>query len=297
MSGPAGSLTKVGYREFAPPTHAARAGRVARGWWTGRPRPCAVLPDGCMDLIADERRTSSSRARTPPPLGHAPATPDPFVGLRFGPASSLDCWACPRARCETAGCTLADLRSVAAAAPVTDRAGHPNWQATEPRGRDGAVVATAVEAGHREPGGGFVGCPRWPATLGWSPRTMQRHCTAVYGYGAATLRRVLRFRHARRLLDEGLPYTEVAARRGVRRPTAPAPRGPRPGRRPAGVVASGRRVARTDPPSCHPDRRPSDNADPTARRRASSSPGVPRLDEVLRRARRPRQAWRPRRPT
>jgi transcriptional regulator GlxA family with amidase domain len=51
-------------------------------------------------------------------------------------------------------------------------------------------------------------------TLGWSPRTMQRQCTAIYGYGPATLRRVLRFRRARRLLDAGLPFADVAARAG-----------------------------------------------------------------------------------
>ncbi|HEX3288703.1 MAG TPA: helix-turn-helix domain-containing protein, partial [Mycobacterium sp.] len=43
---------------------------------------------------------------------------------------------------------------------------------------------------------------------------VQRQCTAVYGYGAATLRRVLRFRHARQLLDTGLAFTDVAARAG-----------------------------------------------------------------------------------
>ena len=37
---------------------------------------------------------------------------------------------------------------------------------------------------------------------------------AVYGYGPATLRRILRFRRAVRLLDDGLPAAEVAARAG-----------------------------------------------------------------------------------
>jgi AraC-like DNA-binding protein len=50
--------------------------------------------------------------------------------------------------------------------------------------------------------------------VGWSSRTMQRQCSAVYGYGPATLRRILRFRRAVRLLDDGLPYIEVAARAG-----------------------------------------------------------------------------------
>ena len=50
--------------------------------------------------------------------------------------------------------------------------------------------------------------------LGWSPRTLQRHCTAVYGYGAAPLRRILRFRRARHLLDDRLPFSDVAALAG-----------------------------------------------------------------------------------
>ena len=50
--------------------------------------------------------------------------------------------------------------------------------------------------------------------IGWSNRTLQRQCTAVYGYGPATLRRILRFRRAMRLLGEGLPPIEVANRAG-----------------------------------------------------------------------------------
>jgi AraC-like DNA-binding protein len=39
---------------------------------------------------------------------------------------------------------------------------------------------------------------------GWSSRTLQRQCAAVYGYGPAMLRRILRFRRAVRLLDDGV---------------------------------------------------------------------------------------------
>ena len=48
----------------------------------------------------------------------------------------------------------------------------------------------------------------------WSDRSLQRQCTAVYGYGPATLRRILRFRRAVRLLNCGLPTQEVAVRSG-----------------------------------------------------------------------------------
>src|SRR5262249_26472003 len=49
---------------------------------------------------------------------------------------------------------------------------------------------------------------------GWSNRTLQRQCGAVYGYGPATLRRILRFRRAVRLLDRGVSTTDAAASAG-----------------------------------------------------------------------------------
>jgi AraC-like DNA-binding protein len=47
--------------------------------------------------------------------------------------------------------------------------------------------------------------------IGWSARNLQRQCTAVYGYGPATLRRILRFRQATRLLDAGVSVCDTAA--------------------------------------------------------------------------------------
>ena len=50
--------------------------------------------------------------------------------------------------------------------------------------------------------------------IGWSSRTLQRQCAAVYGYGPATLRRILRVRRAVRLLDDGASPAAVAATAG-----------------------------------------------------------------------------------
>lgn len=50
--------------------------------------------------------------------------------------------------------------------------------------------------------------------IGWSARNLQRQCAAVYGYGPATLRRILRFRRAVRLLDEGVGAADIAALAG-----------------------------------------------------------------------------------
>jgi transcriptional regulator GlxA family with amidase domain len=50
--------------------------------------------------------------------------------------------------------------------------------------------------------------------LGWTTRTLHRRCLAAFGYGPATLRRVLRFRRALALLGSGVPPAETAARAG-----------------------------------------------------------------------------------
>jgi AraC-like DNA-binding protein len=75
------------------------------------------------------------------------------------------------------------------------------------------VAAAAVEPRHRQPGGRFA-VTEVAREVGWSSRTLHRQCGAVYGYGPATLRRILRFRRAVRLLDDGLPAVVVAARAG-----------------------------------------------------------------------------------
>ncbi|MDP7723996.1 helix-turn-helix domain-containing protein [Mycobacterium sp. TY814] len=50
--------------------------------------------------------------------------------------------------------------------------------------------------------------------IGYSARNLQRHSAAVYGYGPATLRRILRFRKALRLLDSGASAADTAAGAG-----------------------------------------------------------------------------------
>jgi AraC-like DNA-binding protein len=70
--------------------------------------------------------------------------------------------------------------------------------------------------------------------VGWSSRTLQRQCAAVYGYGPATLRRILRFRRALRLLDDGAPAADAASRAGY----ADQPHLHREARRLAGIPLS-----------------------------------------------------------
>ena len=199
----------MGYREFAPPT--ALRELVECAWVVdGPPVPVRVLPDGCMDLVRMHGHVVVAGPDTAASIARRDS--DPFVGLRFRPGVLPRLLGVPAGEVRNARVPLADLRSVpprprsltelatelAADRPRDETA---PWSLPQLRRVTASLAAgSSVSDVARE--------------VGWSPRTMQRHCTAVYGYGAATLRRVLRFRHARRLLDEGLPYTEVAARAG-----------------------------------------------------------------------------------
>jgi AraC-like DNA-binding protein len=50
--------------------------------------------------------------------------------------------------------------------------------------------------------------------LGWSERTLHRRARHAFGYGTATLTRILRFRRATALIRAGRPLGEVAADTG-----------------------------------------------------------------------------------
>jgi AraC-like DNA-binding protein len=50
--------------------------------------------------------------------------------------------------------------------------------------------------------------------IGRSSRSLQRQCAAVYGYGPAMLRRILRFRRSVAMLRGGVPFAQVAAAAG-----------------------------------------------------------------------------------
>jgi AraC-like DNA-binding protein len=209
MSGPAGSVTKVGYREFAPP--ATLRELVECAWVVdGPPVPVRVLPDGCMDLIRMSGHVVVAGPDTAASVTHRDS--DPFVGLRFRPGILPRLLGVPAGEVRNARVPLADLRSVpprprSLTELATELAADRPRDETAPWSLPQLRQVTASLAA----GSSVSEVAR---NVGWSPRTMQRHCTAVYGYGAATLRRILRFRHARRLLDEGLPYNEVSAYAG-----------------------------------------------------------------------------------
>jgi AraC-like DNA-binding protein len=209
LSGPDGSLAVVGYREFPPPT--ALSDLVECAWVVdGPPEPVRVLPDGCMDLMRMDGRIVVAGPDTAASV--SPHDGEPFVGLRFHPGVLPRLLGVPASELRNDRVPLRDVRSgfpqrrsltelAAALAAEQPRAETAPWSLALLGHVTGSLAAgAAVSAVAHD--------------IGWSSRTLQRQCTAVYGYGPATLRRVLRFRRAMQLLSEGFPYAEIANRAG-----------------------------------------------------------------------------------
>jgi AraC-like DNA-binding protein len=199
----------VGYREFPPPI--TLRGLVECAWVVdGPPEPVRVLPDGCMDLMRMDGRFMVAGPDTTASV--SPREREPFVGLRFHPGVLPRLLGVPASELRNARVAVTDLRSVPrrtrsllelATDLVSDgpRPETAPWSLPLLRHITGRLAAgSAVTDVARE--------------VGWSSRTLQRQCGAVYGYGPATLRRILRFRRALLLLEKGLPSVEVATRAG-----------------------------------------------------------------------------------
>jgi AraC-like DNA-binding protein len=199
----------VGYREFPPPT--ALRDLVECAWVVdGPPAPVRVLPDGCMDLMRLAGRIMVAGPDTAASV--SPHDGEPFVGLRFHPGVLPRLLGVPAWELRNERVALSELqtgvlqrnsltRLAAALASAEPRAETAPWSLPVLSRVTGSLAAGSAVADVAQ-------------QVGWSARTLQRQCTAVYGYGPATLRRILRFRHAVRLLSEGLPSTEVATRAG-----------------------------------------------------------------------------------
>jgi AraC-like DNA-binding protein len=206
----------VTYREQPVP---ARWRALAECVWTSAapvaPEVVDVLPDGCMDLVwsgADLFVAGPDTAPNP----YTRAAGLAATGLRFHPGVLPALLDIPAAALRDARVPLAALhpalarRAVAAiaagaepaavlpalAARLPGRAPEPGVRAVAARLSRGASAADTADA------------------LGWTTRTLHRRCLAAFGYGPATLRRVLRFRRALALLGGGVAPAEVAARAG-----------------------------------------------------------------------------------
>ena len=199
----------MGYREFPPPT--ALRDLVECAWVVdGPPAPVRVLPDGCMDLMRLAGRIMVAGPDTAASV--SPHDGEPFVGLRFHPGVLPRLLGVPAWELRNERVALSELqtgvlqrnsltRLAAALASAEPRAETAPWSLPVLSRVTGSLAAGSAVADVAQ-------------QVGWSARTLQRQCTAVYGYGPATLRRVLRFRRAALLLDAGLPAAEAAVRAG-----------------------------------------------------------------------------------
>lgn len=201
-------MAVVGYLE-APPPHRLRDLIECEWRRTGPTQPARTLPDGCMDLIRMEGRIVVAGPDSSPYL--TAATQEPLDGIRFRPGVLPRLLGVPAAELCNRRNELRDLRPDAtgdtvleaatgllAGAPSRETAPWPLAQLHEVTAR--LAGGAAVDAVARE----------W----GWSARTLQRQCAAVYGYGPATLRRILRFRAALGMMRAGTAVADAAARAG-----------------------------------------------------------------------------------
>lgn len=202
----------MGYREIPAPAELrslVECGWVSDGTAADAMEDARILPDGCMDLIRSAGRVIVAGPDTAAFITRR--GPEPLHGLRFRPGVLPRLLGVPAAELSNTRVDLTELlvtgphRSLIALTIAL--AAEPPRAETTPwslpvlhritrRLADGATVSETAR------------------DTGWSSRSLQRHCSAVYGYGPAQLRRILRFRRAVRLLQSGLTPAVVAAQAG-----------------------------------------------------------------------------------
>jgi AraC-like DNA-binding protein len=198
----------VGYREFrAPPAlrPLAECGWVA----TGLGDQARVLPDGCMDLLRVGDEVIVAGPDTTAFLTRH--GPQPVCGLRFRPGVLPRLLGVPAAEVCNTRVALGELRTVGRDRSLPELALALAADAPRPETAPWSLTTLSAVTRHLA-AGASVG--ETAQLAGWSNRTLQRQCAAVYGYGPAMLRRVLRFRRAARLLGTGMPPAAVAMHAG-----------------------------------------------------------------------------------
>jgi len=198
----------MGYRKFSPP--AALVDLVECAWVVDGPaKPVLVLPDGCMDLMRMDNQVVVAGPDTTASI--SPRSGEPFVGLRFHPGILPRLLGVPASELRNERVALAELRKVPSRRSLVELASALASEDSRPETAPWSVPLLHSVTGSLADGSAVTKVAR---EIGWSSRTLQRQCRAIYGYGPATLRRVLRFRRAALLLDAGLPAAEVAVRAG-----------------------------------------------------------------------------------
>lgn len=195
----------MGYRETAPPTGLDEL--IETAWAAdGGADQVRVLPDGCMDLIRMDGQVFVAGPDTSALI--AAGGQEPRIGLRFRPGTLPRLLGVPATELVGQRVALDELRPVrgqtSLVAIAVELASGPERTETAPWSLPALQHVTATLA---------LGAPveRVARDTGWSSRTLQRQCQAVYGYGPAMLRRVLRFRRAVALLRIGRSPADVAA--------------------------------------------------------------------------------------
>jgi len=198
----------MGYHEIAPPN--GLRDLVETGWMArGHGETARVLPDGCMDLIRMDDRVVVAGPDTCALITSRGRSP--VVGLRFRPGALPRLLGVPAAELVGLRVALDELCTVDSRAPLTvvahQLASRPERRETSPWSLQvlGSLTATLAAGTPAE---------RVARETGWSSRTLQRQCRAVYGYGPATLRRILRFRRAMVLFRTGRSLADVAIAAG-----------------------------------------------------------------------------------
>jgi AraC-like DNA-binding protein len=203
-----GSVARVGYREYSPPTPLGEY--VEAAWVVDGPGDAVrVLPDGCMDLIRMDGHVVVAGPDTTASVSRRDE--EPFVGLRFRPGMLPRLLGVPAAELRDQRVPLDALRPVRPRHRLTELVAELAAARPRPETTPWSVPTLSLVTARLAAGASVTDVA---SEVGWSGRTLQRQCGAVYGYGPATLRRVLRFRHAVQMVRDGRPFAAVAAAAG-----------------------------------------------------------------------------------
>lgn len=183
---------------------------------TGAPHELRIVPDACIDLIW-QRESGELFVAGPDTRAHvAVSHPGTLIGLRFSPGSGPAVLGAPADVLRDGRVQLDELWSPAAvrglagalaATPTDGAAEHLLAEAVAARttaDRDPAAtgVLRMLGSGH--------GIGAIADAVGLSERQLHRRCLAAFGYGAKVLHRVLRFRRAVDLADDGVAFADIA---------------------------------------------------------------------------------------
>lgn len=164
-----------------------------------------ILPDGCMDLIEVD---GAVVVAGPDTTAHISEPRSPVAtGIRFRPGALPRLLGIPACEFRGVRVPLATVRPDLASAPLMPAVDRLlEGEAT----RETAPWPVEQLAHVTDRFGTGASVQSVADEIGLSARNLQRQSAAVYGYGPAMLRRVLRFRRAVQLLRDGRAIADTA---------------------------------------------------------------------------------------